>query len=354
MDGTMTRVALIELRGAGGEPVGLRRTLGSHGVADLPPMAIDPDALGATVTLATPQGPRTVRLEAARPDGAATGPEAPGGADSVEPLLAVTVVDGGPPPGAAGAAALVAAVRRMFCLGDDLSGFYAAVAADPDLAWAARGAGRLLRSPTVFEDVVKTVCTTNCAWSATERMVGALVGRLGEPAPGAPTGGVAGRAFPTPAAMAAAGDGFYAGVARAGYRGPYLGEIAARVAGGELDLEVLLAASRSDLPDDEVERVLLALPGVGPYAAAHIMLLLGRHSRLVFDSWTRPKYAQLMGKPKGKLIADRTIQRRFRRYKEHAGLAFWLVLTRDWIDDAPGGDAAGPAPDRLSAGEPDR
>ena len=329
---TVTQVALIELRGAGGEPVDLRRTLGSHGVAELPPMSIDADGLGAAVTLATPGGPRTVRLDAAGTASADTGARA-AWPDGPAPLLAVTVTDGGPPTDAAGAAALRAAVERMFCLTDDLSGFYAAVSADPDLAWAARGAGRLLRSPTVFEDVVKTVCTTNCAWSATERMIGALVGRLGEPAPGAPPGEVAGRAFPTPEALADAGEDFYKEVARAGYRGPYLREIAARVAGDELDLEALLAAGRADLPDEEVERTLLALPGVGPYAAAHIMLLLGRHSRLVLDSWTRPKYASLMGRPKGKLVADRTIQRRFRRYGDHAGLAFWLVLTRDWVED---------------------
>ena len=52
----------LELRGAGGEPVDLRRTLGSHGVAELPPMAIDDDRRAASVTLATPEGPRTVRL----------------------------------------------------------------------------------------------------------------------------------------------------------------------------------------------------------------------------------------------------------------------------------------------------
>ncbi len=318
----MTRVALLELRGAGGEPVDLRRTLGSHGVAELPPMAIDDDRRAASATLATPEGPRTVRLAAATSAGV--------------PGVSVDVVDDGPPPGEPAAAALAAAVRRMLCLDDDLSGFYARAAADPALAWAARGAGRLLRSPTVFEDVVKTVCTTNCAWSATVRMTGALVGRLGEPAPGAPPGEVAGRAFPTPEAMASAGDDFYAGVARAGYRGPYLREIAARVAGGELDLETLLTSGRDDLPDEEVERRLLALPGVGPYAAAHVMLLLGRHSRLVLDSWTRPKYAQLMGKPKGRLVPDRTIARRFGRYRDHAGLAFWLVLTRDWVDDEGG------------------
>jgi N-glycosylase/DNA lyase len=255
------------------------------------------------------------------------------GAGPAVPAVAVDVTDAGPPPAPPAAAALTAAVRRMLCLDDDLSNFYATVAEDPELAWAARGAGRLLRSTTVFEDVVKTVCTTNCAWSATERMVGALVSRLGEPAPGAPPGDIAGRSFPSPAAMAMAGEEFYTGVARAGYRGAYLREIARRVAGGELDLEELLAASRAELPDTEVERRLLELPGVGPYAAAHVMLLLGRHSRLVLDSWTRPKYARLMGRPEGKLVADRTIARRFRRYRDHAGLAFWLVLTRDWVDD---------------------
>ena len=74
------------------------------------------------------------------------------------------------------------------------------------------------------------------------------------------------------------------------------------------------------------------------------MLLLGRHSRLVLDSWTRPKYARLMGKPKGRLVADRTIARRFRRYRDHAGLAFWLVLTRDWVDDDPERERRVPLP----------
>jgi 3-methyladenine DNA glycosylase/8-oxoguanine DNA glycosylase len=318
----MALVTQLELRGAGGEPVDLRRTLLSHGVADLPPMAIDDGGRAASVTIPTPKGPRTVRVSEARLG------DAPG--------AAVEIADAGPPPERATAAALSGAVRRMLCLDDDLSGFYAVCADDPALSWACAGAGRLLRSATVFEDVIKTVCTTNCAWSATERMAGALVGRLGEPAPGAPAEGVAGRAFPTPRALAEADEGFYRDVARAGYRGPYLRGIAGLVAAGEVDLEELLTASRDELPDEEVERRLLELPGVGPYAAAHVMLLLGRHSRLVLDSWTRPKYARLQGKPKGRLIADKTIARRFRRYGAHAGLAFWLVLTRDWVDDAPG------------------
>jgi N-glycosylase/DNA lyase len=210
----------------------------------------------------------------------------------------------------------------------DLSGFYAIAAADPDLAWAAEGAGRMLRSPTVFEDVVKTVCTTNCTWSATVRMVTAIVGHLGEPALGAKAEGPFGRAFPTAATMAEAGEGFYRDVARAGYRGAYLVALARSVAKGELDLERYARATHEELPDEQVERDLLALPGVGPYAAAHIMMTLGRSSRLILDSWTRPTYARLVGK---KAVKDAAIERRFRRYGRYAGLAFWLFVTRDWV-----------------------
>ncbi len=47
----------------------------------------------------------------------------------------------------------------MFRLDEDLSGFYAVVGGGGELAWCASGAGCMLRAPTVFEDVVKTICT---------------------------------------------------------------------------------------------------------------------------------------------------------------------------------------------------
>jgi N-glycosylase/DNA lyase len=181
----------------------------------------------------------------------------------------------------------------------------------------------MMRSQTVFEDVVKTICTTNCAWSGTVRMVNGLVNGLGEAAVGG------GHAFPTPAAMAAASDDFYAKEVRAGYRGPYLRGLAADAASGALDLEALAATPRSELSDEELEERLLALAGVGPYAAAHIMMLMGRHSRLILDSWTRPTYARLRGRKQ----TDKQILRAFKRYGDHAGLAFWLTLTRSWVTD---------------------
>ena len=236
-------------------------------------------------------------------------------------MLHVEVVAG--TVGAQARNALTQTVAHIFRLDEDLSRFYTLVGEDGDLSWCVAGAGRMLRSPTVFEDVVKTICTTNTAWSGTRKMTAALVDNLGSEAPGGR------RTFPTPAAMAAADEQFYKDVIRAGYRGPYLKALATDVAEGTLDLEEL---NDPELADDEVAARLLELPGVGPYAAAHVMLTsLGRYSRLVLDSWTRPTYGKLSG-ARGAL-KDATIERRFKRYGEWAGLAFWLYLTRSWVED---------------------
>jgi 3-methyladenine DNA glycosylase/8-oxoguanine DNA glycosylase len=304
----------IPLRGPGGEPVDLLRTITSHGLASLPPLEVDEANVSLTTTLAVPGGrPRTVRVSPGR-----------------RALARVEVV--GRPPGQHATRALAASIRHVLHMDEDLSEFYALALEDPDLTWVAGGAGRMIRSPTVFEEVVRIVCTTNCSWALTTRMITTLVERLGEPAPGAGDGW-RGRAFPSAEAMAAARPRFYRDVVRAGYRGPYLRSLARSVADGSVDLEALGRASLEELSDDDVEARLLALPGVGPYAAAHVMLLLGRYSRLILDSWTRPAYARLVGRKAP--VSDGAILRRFRRYGRYAGLAFWCYVTSDWVDDGP-------------------
>ena len=298
----MTLVADVPLRGAGGEPVDFARTIASHGVAELPPNHLDLEARVLQTTLPIRRGARTIRLTERRGK-----------------LRIEAVADS---VGERERNALMTTVAHMFRLDEDLSGFYALVR-DDDLAWCALGAGRMLRAPTVFEDVVKTICTTNTAWSGTRKMTAALVENLGVEAPGGS------RTFPTPEAMADVDDAFYRDVARAGYRGPYLKTLASDVAAGRIDLEQL---NDPELPDEVVAQRLLALPGVGPYAAAHVMLTsLSRYSRLVLDSWTRPTYAKLAGSRRA--LKDTTIERRFRRYGEWAGLAFWLYLTRSWVEE---------------------
>jgi 3-methyladenine DNA glycosylase/8-oxoguanine DNA glycosylase len=268
-------------------------------VAELPPNRVDLEGRTLETTLPVPRGARTVRITAS------------GQTLRIETLAGSYHEQ------------LTKTVAHMFRLDEDLSGFYTLVGNDGELAWCALGAGRMLRAPAVFEDVVKTICTTNTAWSGTRKMTAALVDNLGVKAPGGA------RTFPTAAAMAEADESFYRDVVRAGYRGPYLKTLATDVADGRIDLEEL---NDRELPDDEVAARLLALPGVGPYAAAHVMLTsLGRYSRLVLDSWTRPTYFKLAGARRA--LKDATIERRFKRYGDWAGLAFWLYLTRSWVDE---------------------
>lgn len=312
----MQEVGRIPLFGAGGETVDFWRTVRSHGLPSLPPMVIDEGNRTFSVTLRLPGGPRALRVAAPEP-----------GAVSVS---AATVL-----PPDAGDAALMA-VRHILRLDADLSGFYALAGADPVLAWCVTGAGRMARSATPFEDLIKTVCTTNCAWSGTIRMVTALVQHLGEAAPDAPGTGWQGRAFPTAETMAAAPEAFYREVCRAGYRAPYLRALAAMVADGALDLGALATATPQDLSDDDLAKRLLTLPGVGPYAAAHLMTLFGRCSRLILDSWTRPTYAGRMGLTAGERVPDAEIIARFAPYGSFAGLAFWLAVTEDWVANEGG------------------
>jgi 3-methyladenine DNA glycosylase/8-oxoguanine DNA glycosylase len=295
----------IPLRGPSGEPVDVVRTFMSHGVADLLPGRVDEAARSYTTTLALPRTqPRTIRISEGRPAFARVEVEGR--------KLGQRATDN-----------LTAAVRQILNLDEDLSEFYALIADDPDLSWATGGAGRMLRTPTVFEAAIKTICTTNVAWSATVRMVNALVGHLGE---SAATGA---HSFPTAEAMASVPESFYRETVRAGYRSAYLHALASGVVAGTFEVEEL--GAEHDLPDDEVAARLLALPGIGPYGAAHLMMLLGRHSRLILDSWTRPAYARVNGRK----ASDATVEKRFRLYGRYSGLAFWLYLTRDWVPEQP-------------------
>ncbi len=286
-------VCEFPLRGAGGEPISFARTVHSHGCARLPPASVEIDPLVYR---------RSLRLEGRVVEVATREVGGKLVAQAHRRLSRRSVENAR------------ATIARMFRLDEDLSAFYARIAGDARLAWAAQGAGRILASPSVFEDVVKTICTTNCSWSATIRMTQACVD-------------LGGGAFPEAALLAKTPAPWYRDVARMGYRGPYVRAIANDVAGGRLDLESLLPSAQR--ADEDVEAALLALPGIGPYGAAHVMQLLGRHRHLVLDSWTRPKYRRLTGM---KQAADSTMRRAFGRYGEYAGLAFWLYLTRDWMD----------------------
>jgi 3-methyladenine DNA glycosylase/8-oxoguanine DNA glycosylase len=207
-------------------------------------------------------------------------------------------------------------VRWMLGLGQDFSEFYALIADEPKLAhMPERAQGRVLRSPNLFEDIVKTILTTNTTWRGTIRMVSALVNELGTPSSADP----ARRAFPAPEQIAALDEETLRSAAGLGYRAPYVLALSRAVAKGDLDLESWKVA---DIPTDELRQRLLAIKGVGSYAAANLLMLLGRYDFVPVDSWARTLVSHEWhdGEPVGRA----EVEAAFERWGEWKGLAYWF------------------------------
>jgi 3-methyladenine DNA glycosylase/8-oxoguanine DNA glycosylase len=279
-----------------------KRTVISHGWCELLPFETNRDSWVLTRTLdLSNSAPVTVLLTANKR------------AVRVDPSRTL---------GRKSAAQVLRDVRHMLRLDDDMAGFYQTMKTTPDFEWVSeQGAGRLLRAPTVFEDLVKMICTTNCSWSLTKKMVTGLVQSLGRES----TRGR--RTFPTPEAMALMPLKFYVNEVRAGYRAPYVKELAERVAAGSLNVEAWL---KSPLPTAELIKEVKSVKGVGDYAAENVLKLLGRYDGLALDSWTRAKFFEVRNK--GRKATDKKIARYYSGFKEWRGLALWCDMTRDWLD----------------------
>lgn len=214
--------------------------------------------------------------------------------------------------------------RRVLNLDLDLSEFHAAVRRVKGMEWIAEiGAGRMLRAPSVFEDLIKLVLTTNCTWAFTTRMVASLVERYGEVAPDGS------RAFPDAAALASVGTRRLRDRCRTGYRAPALARLSRDVAAGRLDPEAWQHDTRDPA---QLRREMLDLPGVGPYVAESLLRLLGRPAGLGLDSALRAWYGQVYHG--GRRVTDRTIARRYAKLGPWGGLAAWCEMTRDYLVDA--------------------
>lgn len=280
-----------------------RRTVLSHGWCFLPPFTLE-DGARALSTVARLRSVGATRLRMT---------EVPGGVE--------LTVDGAVPARAREEAA--AAASRILAFAVDLSELHERVRDDPQRSWiASTGSGRLLRSPTAFEDLVKLLLTTNCSWAATSRMARTMTERWGEPAADG------GRAFPGAEAIADAGEARLRDEARTGYRASSLAALATEVSGGRIDPE---SWERPDRPVAEIRREMLALPGVGPYVAENMLKLLGRPDGLGLDSWMRKKYARLVRRKSP--VPDATLARRYARFGRWGGVVLWLDLTRDEIGE---------------------
>lgn len=226
--------------------------------------------------------------------------------------------------------------RLMLRLDEDLRGFYALCRVRPELRSALMsGAGRLMRSTSLWEDVVKTILGTNVVWKQAVVMINRLA-ELGDPYPDDPTL----RTWPSPGQIARAGERFLRDHVRAGYRSPYIVELARRMKTGDIDLDVVEARVPS-LSLDELYRALTGIKGIGRSSAHYLMNLLGRYDHISIDSATYAYATRELFR--GKRPTEKQIRKRFAEFGKWQSLVYWFTRWDPkpaWWEDSSGRSSA--------------
>lgn len=290
------------------EDFSFRATVHSHGWCRLAPWRWDGSVLERPLRI----GPgATTRIELTQSEGRGT------------PVRARIVAGAGSRSGLAesGWRVVEEAARRSLCLDFSLEAFHdrCRAAAPPFPEAPAMGFGRLLRSPSVFEDLVKVLATTNTTWSGTVAMIDRLVEI-------ADLGGT----FPGPERVAELGAGRLRDRARWGYRAAYLDALARAVAGGEVDPEVWRV---SESPTEELAAEIRDLPGFGPYATAQVLALLGRYDRIGVDTVFRGFVNRRHFGDAAEPPPDRRMVAVYDEWGEWKALAYWFEMWREAIED---------------------
>ncbi|HET7711061.1 MAG TPA: endonuclease III domain-containing protein, partial [Thermoanaerobaculia bacterium] len=181
--------------------------------------------------------------------------------------------------------------------------------------------GRLLCGSTLFEDVVKIVATTNTMWRQTVKMVDLLVTTCGRKSQSGHY------AFPTPAEVARVAPNDLQETCRLGYRAKSIHALATGVESGRIDLGRIGDQRQST---EELFASYRTLPGIGPYGAAHLLAMDGRHDFIAVDTefrrFVRERYHG------GRMVSDRTLLKRYERWGTWKYLGYWAELWKHHLD----------------------
>lgn len=179
------------------------------------------------------------------------------------------------------------------------------------------GRGRLMRSPTFFEDVIKTVTSCNVTWPSTIIMNRRLCEVVGEQSPSGFY------AFPTAAKLASVRRTLLRERCSVGYRDARIVELARMFATSAIADERF---ESDTLADDAMFKELQDWPGIGPYAAANIMQLLGRYGRLPLDTESVRHGRDVLGFKGTSAKIMKRVHKHFAPFGEHAFRSYWFEM----------------------------
>jgi N-glycosylase/DNA lyase len=216
-------------------------------------------------------------------------------------------------------------IKCIFRLDEDYTEFYQLADKNNAFKWVKQlAAGRLLRCGSLWEDMVKMLCTTNCTWRLTQIMTENLVKKLGHQKNGCGNNKII-QTFPGPESVVQCSESFLRNEIKMGYRSPYLLEFASAITTGKLDL---LQFEDQTVSTEDLYKNLRAIKGFGDYAVSNLLKLLGRYDYMGADSWSRKKFAEKHFK--GKPCDDNKINSFYKKFGKWCGLFFWMDVSEDW------------------------
>jgi N-glycosylase/DNA lyase len=281
-------------------PFDLASTVTSHGFYEVPPFSWDPDRRRLDIALRPPVMRVSVTQQSAR-----------------RPVIGIRVRSRSRSAPRGLRERVKARVAHVLDFGRDLAAFYRVCRTYEPLAWVPRArAGRILRCPDLFTDVVVSICGTNTQWKQAVRSV-RLLSEIGPRAAGTDL-----RCFPTPAEVLEAGAGFLVDHARVGYRHRTILELCRKVLGKEIDLTL-----DPSLSGDGMRELFASLPGIGPVTARYLACLHGRTDELAVDSFVLRYIGDKYHAGMKPTVAQ--VQRRYAGFGEQRALVYWFELLGD-------------------------
>ena len=213
---------------------------------------------------------------------------------------------------------LVQQIRRMLRLDMDLTGFHRL---HPEAR--ERGYGRLYRSPTLFEDMVKTITNCNMQWAGTMDMNAKLCRHVGNQG-----------AFPTPLEIQqGTSPEFLKQHCRLGYRSTWVWELADHVVRGNLDLTKLENENENTTDWQETKATLQSIKGIGEFASNNILQLMGCFESFPYDTETVRLFREEFGATQSatkQTVFALAHQKYNESYAPYQFLAYWFDLWKNY------------------------
>lgn len=220
---------------------------------------------------------------------------------------------------------LIERMRTALAVDRDLRDFYELCETHPRLGVVPKiGGGRLLRSASMFENIIKFLCSTNVNWTQAVKMINRLA-QLGPH----PTHFRSLNCWPSPKEILRAGEAYLKEICRVGYRAEPILIFCKSVDGGRFDPDDLARQAIDEgVSTDDLVKQLKEIKGIGPASAHGLLSMMGRYDHVSIDSATIAHAAAVHFA--GRKPTPREVMKVYEPYGQWKNLVYWCESWVTW------------------------